>query len=544
MAVEPARDARRVQLGTPRDPSPPGAGSRSSSRWSSCSRRPRRRTPRCCRPIRRTAASTTRRRRRSRSGSTSRSRSRSAASACTTATATRVVTGSPEHPDGTQSEVVRSSLPKLDDGTYVVTWRVISADSHPVEGAYTFQVGSKATLSKNAKGVRQLAAGHDRRQPDRRRRLRHRPCACCSPGIALLIGGVGVPRRGLAHAVATTAAAARLVWAGWITVARHDRLRHRARGRVRRRASRSTTCSTPRCSATCSTRATGTSRSVRLALLVLAVPLLRVLLHRRPAAEHPLRLVVEGRARSLVGAGHRGHARHRRSRGRPASRPGSPSRPTSCTSRRWRAGSAASSCSVSRCCRDATSTSCARVLPRYSALALGRDRRVGRHRARTRRGARSAASTRSRAPTTGKLLIAKLVAFAALIVAAAFSREVVNRRFRDVPSDDEEFATGRRPGARRRRRHGGRRGRPPRAVPAATSAVGGGGVATEAGGDRRSTTTTTGTSDPTTRKRCARLRRSVWVEVAVAGGDPLDHRDAGERGTGARAVERSRCRSR
>ena len=34
-------------------------------------------------------------------------------------------------------------------------------------------------------------------------------------------------------------------------------------------------------------------------------------------------------------------------------------------------------------------------------------------------------------PTTGKLLIAKLVVFAALIVAAAFSREVVNRRFRD-----------------------------------------------------------------------------------------------------------------
>ena len=33
----------------------------------------------------------------------------------------------------------------------------------------------------------------------------------------------------------------------------------------------------------------------------------------------------------------------------------------------------------------------------------------------------------------GRLLIAKLVVFAALIVAAAFSREVVNRRFRDLP---------------------------------------------------------------------------------------------------------------
>ena len=36
----------------------------------------------------------------------------------------------------------------------------------------------------------------------------------------------------------------------------------------------------------------------------------------------------------------------------------------------------------------------------------------------------------------GKLLIVKLVVFAALIVAAAFSREVVNRRFR-MPPDDE-----------------------------------------------------------------------------------------------------------
>ena len=65
----------------------------------------------------------------------------------------RVVTGKPEHPNGQQS-VVTASLPKLDNGTYVVTWRVTSADSHPIDGAYTFQVGAKATLSdKNAKGV-------------------------------------------------------------------------------------------------------------------------------------------------------------------------------------------------------------------------------------------------------------------------------------------------------------------------------------------------------------------------------------------------------
>jgi copper transport protein len=43
----------------------------------------------------------------------------------------------------------------------------------------------------------------------------------------------------------------------------------------------------------------------------------------------------------------------------------------------------------------------------------------------------------------GKLLIAKLVVFAALIVAAAFSREIVNRRFRTFPDDEpDEHTTG------------------------------------------------------------------------------------------------------
>ena len=65
----------------------------------------------------------------------------------------RVVTGSPEHPGGTQSEVA-VSLPQLDDGTYVVTWRVISADSHPVEGAFTFAAFRR--MGAMADGMAQL----------------------------------------------------------------------------------------------------------------------------------------------------------------------------------------------------------------------------------------------------------------------------------------------------------------------------------------------------------------------------------------------------
>lgn len=53
----------------------------------------------------------------------------------------RVSTGAPHHTSA-GSSVVGASLPSLQSGLYVVTWRVISADSHPVHGAFTFTVGS------------------------------------------------------------------------------------------------------------------------------------------------------------------------------------------------------------------------------------------------------------------------------------------------------------------------------------------------------------------------------------------------------------------
>ena len=63
----------------------------------------------------------------------------------------RVDTGRPEHPDGDGSYVT-VDVPPLDDGTYVVTWRVVSADSHPIEGAFTFQVGPTASV-RDARGL-------------------------------------------------------------------------------------------------------------------------------------------------------------------------------------------------------------------------------------------------------------------------------------------------------------------------------------------------------------------------------------------------------
>jgi len=40
--------------------------------------------------------------------------------------------------------VVGADSPSLGDGTYIVIWRVVSADGHPVEGSFTFQVGASS----------------------------------------------------------------------------------------------------------------------------------------------------------------------------------------------------------------------------------------------------------------------------------------------------------------------------------------------------------------------------------------------------------------
>ena len=42
---------------------------------------------------------------------------------------------------------VQVAVPRLRAGAYVVTWRVISADSHPVQGSFTFQVGLAANAT-------------------------------------------------------------------------------------------------------------------------------------------------------------------------------------------------------------------------------------------------------------------------------------------------------------------------------------------------------------------------------------------------------------
>ncbi|MEV6180401.1 copper resistance CopC family protein [Streptomyces sp. NPDC052015] len=54
----------------------------------------------------------------------------------------RVETGRARHADG-RPDTARVTLPgKLGTGTFTVAWRVVSADSHPIAGAFTFSVGA------------------------------------------------------------------------------------------------------------------------------------------------------------------------------------------------------------------------------------------------------------------------------------------------------------------------------------------------------------------------------------------------------------------
>ncbi len=58
-----------------------------------------------------------------------------------------ISTGTPRHPNG-NGAVVQVSLPKLDKGLYTVAWQATSADSHPIQGAFTW--GYQANASGKA----------------------------------------------------------------------------------------------------------------------------------------------------------------------------------------------------------------------------------------------------------------------------------------------------------------------------------------------------------------------------------------------------------
>jgi copper transport protein len=65
----------------------------------------------------------------------------------------RVDTGHAGHITGHGDTVGVALRPGLPHGTYTVTWRVISADSHPVSGGFTFSVGAPSHVAGTIAGL-------------------------------------------------------------------------------------------------------------------------------------------------------------------------------------------------------------------------------------------------------------------------------------------------------------------------------------------------------------------------------------------------------
>ena len=67
--------------------------------------------------------------------------------------------GVPIHPDG--DATLSAALPALADGGYVVAWNVVSADGHPLNGAFTFVVGSGVAPDASVVAGASVGGGSD-----------------------------------------------------------------------------------------------------------------------------------------------------------------------------------------------------------------------------------------------------------------------------------------------------------------------------------------------------------------------------------------------
>jgi copper transport protein len=340
--------------------------------------------------------------------------------------AARVVTGAPHHPAGDDTHVA-VSVPDISHGTYVVTWRVISADSHPVEGAFTFQVGAQATV-RNPEGLaaRLLSTQSGSTAVGATYAVQR---AALFGALALLVGSVVFlvvvfPRgRSLARA-------RRLVWAGWIATAVATIVGIALEG-IYAAGLRLTDVFDPQVFRDTLDTRYGRVALLRLALLLVALPLLRMLLRSRtrlPSWWYAAAAVVGGGlVLTPALAGHASTGEHVAL--------AIPADAVHVAAMSCWLGGLVVLFAVVMSRRDPDELR--EVLPRFSAVALGAIAALvvtGGFQAWRQVGSIAALKETD----YGRILLVKLVAFAALIVAAAFSREVVNRRFRAALDDEDD----------------------------------------------------------------------------------------------------------
>jgi len=340
----------------------------------------------------------------------------------------RVANGPPEHPNG-DGTYVTSNLPDLRNGTYVVTWRVVSADSHPIEGAFTFQVGPKAsvanpqgvatTLLETSKGDRAVGVVYGIER------------AVLYASLALLIGGLAFvaflwPRgRGNRRA-------AWLVLGGWLAAVFATVAGIVLEGVYGAALPLSKVFDPSVFGDVVDTRY-GHVALVRLALLAAALPLLWMVFGRRGAATRPLppwwivpaTLVAIGLA---LTPGLSGHA----STGIQTDVAIPVDALHVLAMAVWLGGLVV--LVVALLPRRDTEEMRA-VLPRWSTTALGCVVVLvvtGVYQSWRQVGSINAL----RDTDSGRLLVAKVLVFAVLVVVAAFARDVVNRRYRTYADDE------------------------------------------------------------------------------------------------------------
>jgi copper transport protein len=334
----------------------------------------------------------------------------------------RLDTGGASHPTGQQSRV-QVGLPKLGNDSYVVTWRVISADSHPVQGAFTFQVGRAAAAGNLQSLSQRLLAnqGGDTTVGFLYAVARFGVFA----SLALLIGAAAFLFL-VWPAGRESIGAARLVWAGWIGAVVATIVGIALDGAYAAALPLGDALKPSVISDVLDTRF-GRVWLLRLVLLAVAVPLLRLLVNRRPVVEYPLprwwrpaaAVVAVG---LLLTPGLSGHA----GTGRlvPLAIVADVAHLSGVSL--WLGGLVVLLAVV---LRRRHLEELREVVPRYSRLALAAISVIivsGAFQAWRQLGSIS----NLRDTDYGKLLTAKLLAFGVLIITAAFSREIVNRRFR------------------------------------------------------------------------------------------------------------------
>lgn len=174
---------------------------------------------------------------------------------------------------------------RLDDGSYIVTWRAVSEDTHPIQGTWTFQVGSASASAAEVESVAsRLLAGQEAGRSVAIGWAVARWTVYAA--TALLVGGtvfgaVVWPRARDARATR------RLVAVGWVGLTAATIVGVALFGAYSRGGSLADAVDPDVVRATLDSRS-GAAWLTRLALLAVAFVLLRVLFAHRPAADRPL----------------------------------------------------------------------------------------------------------------------------------------------------------------------------------------------------------------------------------------------------------------